>query len=68
MGWGRRWGEGAGGGLVEFINEQRGQAKVKDNKVVIRRDWGTDRLKIQGAFAVARDLAAKVKEAKTAKQ
>jgi transcription-repair coupling factor (superfamily II helicase) len=55
-------------GLVEFIDDQRGQAKVKENKIVIRRDWGTDRLKIQGAFAIARDLAAKVKEAKTAKQ
>jgi transcription-repair coupling factor (superfamily II helicase) len=54
-------------GLVEFIDDQRGQAKVKDNKIVIRRDWGTDRLKIQGAFAIARDLAAKVKEAKAAK-
>ena len=50
-------------GLVEFIDDQRGQAKVKDNKIVIRRDWGTDRLKIQGAFAIARDLAGKVKEA-----
>ena len=54
-------------GLVEFIEDQRGLAKVKDNKIVIRRDWGTDREKIQGAFNIARDLAAKVKEAKKAK-
>ncbi|MFT7369726.1 MAG: transcription-repair coupling factor (superfamily II helicase) [Alteromonas macleodii] len=54
-------------GLVEFIDDQRGQAKVKDNKIVIRRDWGTDRLKIQGAFAIARDLAGKVKEAQKIK-
>ncbi|MCF2870618.1 transcription-repair coupling factor [Octadecabacter sp. G9-8] len=54
-------------GLVEFIEDQRGLAKVKDNKIVIRRDWGTDREKIQGSFNIARDLAAKVKEAKKAK-
>ena len=53
-------------GLVEFIEDQRGQAKVKDNKIVIRRDWSNDREKIQGAFGIARDLAGKVKEAKKA--
>ncbi|WP_085862897.1 transcription-repair coupling factor [Pseudooctadecabacter jejudonensis] len=51
-------------GLVEFIEDQRGLAKVKDNKIVVRRDWGSDRDKIQGAFAIAKDLAAKVKAAK----
>ena len=51
-------------GLVDFIEDQRGLAKVKDNKIVVRRDWGTDREKIQGAFNIARDLAAKVKAAK----
>lgn len=44
-------------GLVEFIRAQKGQAKVKDNKIVVRRDWSSDKLKIQGAFAIARDLA-----------
>ncbi len=44
-------------GLVEFINAQGGQAKVKDNKIVVRRDWRSDKDKIQGAFAIARDLA-----------
>ncbi|MDH5798886.1 MAG: DEAD/DEAH box helicase, partial [Paracoccaceae bacterium] len=44
-------------GLVEFIQEQRGLAKVKDNKIVIRRDWPKDSDKIKGAFAIARDLA-----------
>ncbi|WP_417524831.1 transcription-repair coupling factor [Marinovum sp.] len=47
-------------GLVEFIKDQRGMAKVKDNKIVIRRDWSTDADKIKGAFAIARDLAEKV--------
>ena len=53
-------------GLVEFIEDERGLAKVKDNKIVLRRDWGSDREKIQGSFNIARDLAAKVKEAKKA--
>ncbi|NRB01419.1 MAG: transcription-repair coupling factor, partial [Rhodobacteraceae bacterium] len=48
-------------GLVEFIQDQRGLAKVKDNKIVIRRDWKKDSDKIKGAFAIARDLAAKVR-------
>ncbi|MEY1555563.1 transcription-repair coupling factor [Yoonia sp. R2331] len=51
-------------GLVDFINDQRGLAKVKDNKIVVRRDWAKERDKIQGAFGIARDLAAKLKEAK----
>jgi len=44
---------------------------VKDNKIVVRRDWKTDADKIKGAFAIARDLAehviAKEKTAKKAK-
>ncbi|OUD10827.1 transcription-repair coupling factor [Marivivens niveibacter] len=51
-------------GLVEFITAQKGLAKVKDNKIVIRRDWKSDADKIKGAFAIARDLAEKLAEAK----
>ncbi|AUQ58430.1 transcription-repair-coupling factor Mfd [Phaeobacter inhibens] len=47
-------------GLVEFIQAQDGLAKVKDNKIVVRRDWKKDSDKIKGAFAIARDLAEKV--------
>ncbi|MBE1282242.1 MAG: transcription-repair coupling factor [Rhodobacteraceae bacterium] len=47
-------------GLVEFIQAQNGLAKVKDNKIVVRRDWKADADKIKGAFAIARDLAEKV--------
>ncbi|ABG32279.1 transcription-repair coupling factor [Roseobacter denitrificans] len=47
-------------GLVSFIEDQRGLAKVKDNKIVVRRDWKADADKIKGAFAIARDLAEKV--------
>ncbi|MGK7755209.1 MULTISPECIES: transcription-repair coupling factor [unclassified Roseovarius] len=52
-------------GLVEFIKDQKGLAKVKDNKIVVRRSWKSDADKIKGAFAIARDLAEKVKEGKT---
>ncbi|OWY15426.1 transcription-repair coupling factor [Thioclava sp. F34-6] len=54
-------------GLVEFLTAQRDLAKVKDNKLVIRRDWKNDKDKIKGAFAIARDLAEKVIEAKKTK-
>jgi transcription-repair coupling factor (superfamily II helicase) len=50
-------------GLVEFIAAQKGLAKVKDNKIVVRRDWSKERDKIEGAFNIARDLAQKLKEA-----
>ncbi|WP_298906529.1 transcription-repair coupling factor [uncultured Aliiroseovarius sp.] len=51
-------------GLVEFIQAQNGLAKVRDNKIVVRRDWRKTSDKIRGAFAIAQDLAMKVKEAK----
>jgi transcription-repair coupling factor (superfamily II helicase) len=54
-------------GLVEFIQDQRGLAKVRDNKIVVRRDWKKTSDKIKGAYAIARDLAAKVAEVKKKK-
>ncbi|MBI1418048.1 MAG: transcription-repair coupling factor [Limimaricola sp.] len=54
-------------GLVDFINDQKGLAKVKDNRIVIRRDWTREADKIKGAFAIARDLADKLAEEKRAK-
>jgi transcription-repair coupling factor (superfamily II helicase) len=53
-------------GLVEFIREQDGHAKVKDNKIIVRRDWKRDSDKIKGAFAIARDLASKAQPLKEA--
>jgi len=47
-------------GLVAFIQDQKGLAKVKDNKIVVRRDWKSEKDRIKGAFAIARDLAEKV--------
>jgi transcription-repair coupling factor (superfamily II helicase) len=46
-------------GLVDFIRAQDGQARIKDNKILVRRDWDRDADKIKGAFAIARDLADK---------
>ena len=54
-------------GLVEFIEAQQGLAKLRDNKLVVRRDWAKEADKIRGAFAIARDLAEKAKAAKGAK-
>jgi transcription-repair coupling factor (superfamily II helicase) len=44
-------------GLVKFLQDQRGLAKVKDNKNVVRRDWEKASDKVKGAYAIARDLA-----------
>lgn len=49
------------GGLVEFLNEQKGAARISDNKLVVSRPWPTEADRIKGAFAVAKDLAAKIK-------
>jgi len=55
-------------GLVAFIHDQRGLARVKDNRIVVRRDWKKDSDKIKGAFAIARDLAEKLVAQKKAKK
>ena len=44
-------------GLVDFLADQRGEAKVEGNRIVIRRDWTSDAERIKGAFAIAKDLA-----------
>ncbi|WGI20465.1 transcription-repair coupling factor [Amylibacter sp. IMCC11727] len=49
-------------GLVEYLQEQRGTAKVKDNKIIVRRDWDKDETKIKGAYIIARDLAVHAKQ------
>ncbi len=50
-------------GLVQFLNDQKGDAKVKDNRIVIRREWPSEKARLAGAFAIARDLAALAKAA-----
>ena len=46
-------------GLVDFIQAQKGAARVKDNKIVVAGNFATEAERIKGAFAVARDLAEK---------
>ena len=53
-------------GLVAFLEDQRGLAKIKDNKLVIRRDWRRTSDKINAALTIAKELAALV--AKEVKQ
>ncbi len=45
-------------GLVAFIQGEKGLAKIKDNKIIVQRDWKTEKERVRGAFAIARDLAA----------
>ncbi|WP_281856425.1 transcription-repair coupling factor [Litoreibacter halocynthiae] len=44
-------------GLVEYLQDAKNNAKLRDNKVVVQRDWSKEADKIKGAFAIARDLA-----------
>ena len=44
-------------GLVGYIQSEKGLAKIKDNKVIVRRDWDKASERIKGAFAIAQDLA-----------
>ncbi|MEM1277516.1 MAG: transcription-repair coupling factor, partial [Pseudomonadota bacterium] len=51
-------------GLVGFLQDQRGLAKIKENKLVLRRDWREDKARVNGAYVIARDLAKIAKAAK----
>ena len=50
-------------GLVEYLQAQKGAAKVSGNKIVLSMDWPTEADRIKGAFGVARDVAEKVVKA-----
>ena len=51
-------------GLAKYLADSRGTAKVKDNKIVIKRDWSNDDRKVKGAYVISRELAVLAKEAK----
>ncbi|WP_126976722.1 transcription-repair coupling factor [Frigidibacter oleivorans] len=53
-------------GLVEFVQGEGASARIKDNKIVLARDWPTEAERIKGSFAIAKDLAEKLIEAKKA--
>ncbi len=44
-------------GLVDFVRDQNGLAKIRGNRLIVRRDWRKARDRVQGAFVVARELA-----------
>ena len=47
-------------GLVEFIQAQKGMAKVKDNKIVVGREWKTEADKIKGPLQLQKTLLKKL--------
>ena len=49
-------------GLVEFLTEQKGAARISDNKLVLSALWSSDAERIKGAFGLAKELAAKIRE------
>jgi transcription-repair coupling factor (superfamily II helicase) len=51
-------------GLAQYLGDSRGTAKVRDNKIVVRRDWVNDDLKVKGAYVIARELAVLAKAVK----
>jgi transcription-repair coupling factor (superfamily II helicase) len=53
--------------LVDFIAAMGGDAKVRDNRIVVSRNWPTESDRIKGAFALVRDLAERLAEEKKAK-
>jgi len=44
-------------GLVTFLQGESGRAKIRDNRLVIQRDWHGDKDRIRGAYSIARSLA-----------
>jgi len=48
-------------GLVTFLQGEKGNARVKDNKVILTRNWTSEADRVRGAFTIARDLAALAK-------
>jgi transcription-repair coupling factor (superfamily II helicase) len=46
-------------GLVAFLRDRPGSAKVRDNRLILQADWPRESDRIKGAYAIARDLAEK---------
>ncbi|MDA9586868.1 transcription-repair coupling factor, partial [Amylibacter sp.] len=44
-------------GLAQYLLDSRGTAKIKDNKLIVLRDWTNDDKKVKGAYIIARELA-----------
>ena len=52
-------------GLAQYLLDSRGTAKIKDNKLIVLRDWTNDDKKVNGAYIIARELAVMAKNRKT---
>ena len=52
-------------GLAQYLLDSRGTAKIKDNKLIVLRDWTNDDKKVKGAYIIARELAVMAKNKKT---
>ena len=52
-------------GLAQYLLDSRGTAKIKDNKLIVLRDWTNDDKKLKGAYIIARELAVMAKNQKT---
>jgi len=52
-------------GLAQYLLDSRGTAKIKDNKIIVLRDWTNDDKKVKGAYIIARELAVMAKSQKT---
>ena len=52
-------------GLAQYLLDSRGTAKIKDNKLIVLRDWINDDKKVKGAYIIARELAVMAKNQKT---
>ncbi len=50
-------------GLAQYLTDPANLAKLKENKLIVRRNWSEDRERLRGAFAVVRDLAKIVRQA-----
>ena len=50
--------------LAQYLLDSRGTAKIKDNKLIVLRDWTNDNKKVKGAYIIARELAVMAKSQK----
>ncbi|MEM9196679.1 MAG: hypothetical protein AAGD12_02405, partial [Pseudomonadota bacterium] len=46
-------------GLVEFLSERGGVAKIRDNRLVLQNALGSANARVKAAWGIARDLARK---------
>lgn len=44
-------------GLMEFIRQQKGSAAVRQNKLVLKRDWKNQQSRLRGAAKIAKHIA-----------